>query len=100
MTGAESRKHSKRVFWGRIKSKITLPQVLTGYCPCCGQYFQYPSNWYNLTRSCSVKRFKIVRQNTAYVEDSSNWFYGCKGCAEENEAYWKSMWDDYYGGRL
>jgi hypothetical protein len=85
MTGAESRKHSKRVFWGRIKSKITLPQVLTGYCPCCGQYFQYP---------------KIVRQNTAYVEDSSNWFYGCKGCAEENEAYWKSMWDDYYGGRL
>lgn len=36
------------------------------------------------------------RQNTAYVNDESNWVELCDECFKECEEYWAGMWADYY----
>lgn len=38
------------------------------------------------------------RQNTAYVDDESNWVTLCPECMKSNDAYWKDMWAEYYAG--
>jgi len=38
------------------------------------------------------------RQNTAYVNEESNWVVLCPEHIEENEAYWADMWAEYYSG--
>jgi phage FluMu protein Com len=40
------------------------------------------------------------RQNTNYVEDKSNFAILCPVCQEENDKYWKGMWEEYYSGCL
>lgn len=40
------------------------------------------------------------RQNTAYVNDESNWACYCKSCQIEADLYWQGMWDDYYSNCL
>ena len=62
--------------------KRNLIQKLLGFCPQCGKYF---------------KKVRTTRQNTAYVDDTLNFFTGCKSCEEENDAYWAEMWNQCYG---
>lgn len=62
----------------------TLPQKLFGFCPSCGRWF---------------RRVKTIRQNSAYLDDSLNFFTGCKRCHEDNDAYWDEMWAEYGGPR-
>lgn len=64
--------------------KRTLPQKLFGFCPSCGRWF---------------RRVRTLRQNTAYLDDSLNFFTGCKRCHEDNAAYWDEMWAEYGGPR-
>ena len=58
-----------------------LFQKLFGYCPYCEKWF------------CIVK---TSRQASAYLDDSQNWFTGCKSCEKINDEYWESMWRDCY----
>jgi len=53
-------------------------------CPCCHQ----PSE--------TVER---RHQNTAYVDEESNWLVSCLPCFEEGEVYWAELWADYYASR-
>lgn len=39
-------------------------------------------------------------QNTAYVDEESNWLTSCKECFDEAEEYWAERWAEYYGSRL
>ncbi len=66
----------------RIMDKRNWFQKLFGYCPCCGKW---------------LRRIKTVRQATQYVDDTQNWFTGCKKCDRENDEYWADMWEQYYG---
>ncbi len=59
-----------------------IVQRLCGFCQQCGYWF---------------RKIKTVRQNTAYVDDSLNFFTGCKECQERNAEYWDEMWSQYYG---
>lgn len=43
---------------------------------------------------------KRRRQDTAYVDDEMNWVVMCDECAKHNEEHWKSMWAEYYAGRI
>lgn len=52
-------------------------------CVCCGGTAAY-------------KR----RQNTAYLDEESNYCVLCEGCQVEADAYWQERWDEYYAGRL
>lgn len=58
-------------------------QKVFGYCGMCeartgkGRWFRYPYT---------------ARQNTAYEDDSKNFFFGCKECHRENDAHWEDMW--------
>lgn len=48
---------------------------------------------------CCERRSKTVckrSQQTAYEDDSLNWFTGCDECAEENDRYWADMWSEYW----
>lgn len=59
---------------------------------------------YNFTYcgSCDRKmRFVYrARQRTAYVDDSANFFYGCKCCHKINAEHWDAMWEEYWDGCL
>ena len=57
-------------------------QRLFGYCPHCEQWFR-----------SGVKR---RRQNTAYVDEESNYITTCIDCYDEIQALWAEMWDEYY----
>ena len=37
-------------------------------------------------------------QNTAYVDEESNWAVLCAECQEEADEYWNDMWAEYYSG--
>lgn len=49
---------------------------------------------------CGVEGAELRHQNTAYNEVLSNYHVLCDLCDEENEAYWKERWEDYYSGLL
>lgn len=57
-------------------------QKILGFCPQCGKYF---------------RRVRTTRQNTAYVDDTQNFFTGCRKCEDANAEYWADMWEQYYG---
>ena len=40
------------------------------------------------------------RQNTAYVNEESNWVTTCAECFEEIEEHWAEQWREYYRDRL
>lgn len=40
------------------------------------------------------------RQNTAYLEEESNWVTVCEDCFEEIQWQWEQMWRDLYGNIL
>ena len=61
--------------------KRNFIQRMLGFCPQCGRYF---------------RRVRTTRQNTAYVDDTQNFFTGCKKCAKENAEYWAELWSEYY----
>ena len=42
----------------------------------------------------------MVRQNTLYENDYSNWVMLCSACEQEYEEYWHEMWEDYNQGRM
>lgn len=63
---------------------MKLYKKLFGYCVGCGKYFKYP-----------IKR----RLNTAFIEEELNWICSCKDCYEEEVAYYKEMWLEYYMSR-
>lgn len=68
-----------------VKRPYMLKAVLIHRCPRCNAWF---------------KHTRIERQATQYDDDLSNWFCGCRYCREENDAYWESMWEDFYSSRL
>lgn len=39
-------------------------------------------------------------QYTSYADEESNWVTLCPPCREENDKYWRDMWDEYYAGLL
>ena len=63
----------------RIMDKRNFIQKLFGFCPQCGKYF---------------RRVRITRQNTAYVDDTQNFFTGCRKCEEINDEYWADMCEE------
>ena len=69
----------------RSTDKRNWFQKLFGYCPHCRKWF---------------RRVRTARQNTAYVEDSLNFFTGCRVCEEENARHWDEMWKELNGTRL
>lgn len=52
--------------------------------------------WHPCDRMDAYKR----RQNTAYVNDESNWVVMYDDCFEENCKYWDEMWKEYYSDCL
>jgi hypothetical protein len=48
-------------------------------CSCCGDY---PALY--------------GHQHTAYVEKRFNYVTLCDDCWEENNEYWREMWNEYY----
>lgn len=40
------------------------------------------------------------RQNTAYVDEESNYNVFCESCQVEADAYWDEMWQEYWNGIL
>jgi hypothetical protein len=58
-----------------------IKAIMTTKCPACGRWFTFP---------------KIVSQRTAYHDEYSNYFCGCKECVKENDVYWKERWEEYY----
>ena len=63
----------------------TRVQKMFGYCPSCGKW---------------LRRVMTYRQNTAYVEETRNFFTGCNECCDENDRYWADMWAQYYSSVL
>ena len=57
---------------GQIVDKRNFIQKILGFCPQCGKYF---------------RKVRTARQNTAYVDDTQNFFTGCKKCEEANDEY-------------
>lgn len=51
---------------------------------------------------CLVQSSKVERyhQNTAYINEESNWITLCPPCRKENDEYWTERWDEYYGSLL
>jgi len=39
---------------------------------------------------------EAYHQNTQYVDAESNYVAACPPCREQNDEYWRGMWDDYY----
>lgn len=58
-----------------------LIKKILGFCPQCGRYF---------------RKVRTTRQNTAYVDDSLNFFTGCIECEEVNDELWAEKWAEYY----
>ena len=56
-----------------IMDERNFLQRMLGFCPQCGRYF---------------RRVITSRQNTAYVDDTKNFFTGCEKCERENAEYW------------
>lgn len=52
--------------------------------------------------SCERKMPRVfkARQRTAYVNDASNFFYGCTQCHKYNDEYWDEQWREYWSGCL
>lgn len=57
-------------------------QTLLGYCPWCCRYFKY--------------NIKCVRRNSQYNDPRNNWITACKQCREEDDEYFKDLWQQYY----
>jgi hypothetical protein len=47
-------------------------------------------------QKCGKEGATRNRQNTAYVNDESNFATLCPECQEEATEYWNSQWNDYY----
>jgi hypothetical protein len=48
---------------------------------------------------CYCGNFKGLQErrlNTSYYDDERNWLYSCKLCFDEQWAYYKERWEDYY----
>ena len=43
---------------------------------------------------------KRYRRNTAYIEDSANYSYGCKYCQKDDYEAMQELWNDYYSSRF
>lgn len=56
--------------------------VVKPRCPICGE---------------RRKDVESRRQNTAYVNDESNFVTSCGECYEEIQEYWAERWQEYYG---
>jgi DNA-directed RNA polymerase subunit M/transcription elongation factor TFIIS len=50
-------------------------------CPKCGRV------------SITVER---RRTRNAYVDDERNFLVSCAKCYDEDDAYWKEQWEDFY----
>ena len=61
--------------------KRNLIQKLLGFCPQCGRFF---------------RKVRTARQDTAYIDDTLNFFTGCKECEKINDKYWADAWEEYY----
>jgi len=66
---------------------ITKYGINTDMCPFC-------------FRIMSAFRIENRRLNTAYDDDSRNWFMSCYECYEEAYHYYREMWDEYYSGLI
>ena len=45
---------------------------------------------------CGNDGAKKRRQNTAYVNDESNFATLCNECQKESHKYWQDQWNEYY----
>lgn len=45
-----------------------------------------------------IKHGETRRQRTSYSDELSNWCCYCPEHHKENDAYWDSMWSEYYAG--
>lgn len=49
---------------------------------------------------CGEMNASRNRQQTAYVDDESNFAVFCPTCQDETDKYWQEMWTDYYNSVL
>lgn len=47
-----------------------------------------------------LKRGYLFRQNTAYLNEDSNWVYVCPDCIKEINSYWDERWLEYNTSRF
>jgi len=65
---------------------VTVGGALIGmqagrHCEHCGRF------------SRNVRRRRL---NTAYVDEESNWLFGCLECYDRATEYFEQLWDEYY----
>lgn len=73
-----------RVIWPWNQRRVEVNTAMGG-CERCGSFW----------------RLREHRSNSAYNDDTLNGpFRFCQLCAEEDDAYWASMWDEYNRSRL
>jgi len=53
-------------------------------------------------RGCAYAYPEISKDPEAKAGDANDPNYAtlCEGCWEEDNEYWREMWEEYYGGRL
>ena len=53
-----------------------------------------------ICEACGANGATKYRQNTQYYDDARNWATLCLPCREDNDAYWRERWDEYYANRI